>query len=314
MFVMDDIAGYPDCNTTMMIDRHGHLWLFWPTVINNQWDTVITNAQRSTNYEGDGAPKWDFHRNVLLRPAPFKEEFLNYLDNKLPDISRVSAKSRGFLQKARDEVDNKLYQSISWQPRCKPIQLPSGRILFGLYSDTYSFSLCAISDDDGRTWYASGPMMGYGPVQPALVRRDDGTVVSYMRQNGYGGRRIQYSESHDDGLTWSEATDGPLPNPGGGVDVVRLANSHWVMIYNDSERGRVNMAAALSEDEGRTWSHKRYLDPESAEKGSYAYPCVIQGKDGTIHSVYTYNMGQQGECMKHAAFNEEWIKAGEAIN
>src|SRR4051812_950184 len=30
-FLMADTPGFADCNTCMMIDRHNHLWLFWPT-------------------------------------------------------------------------------------------------------------------------------------------------------------------------------------------------------------------------------------------------------------------------------------------
>jgi hypothetical protein len=43
----------------------------------------------------------------------------------------------------------------------------------------------AISDDDGKTWYASKPLIGFGNIQPAVLRRDDGVLVAYMREDGY---------------------------------------------------------------------------------------------------------------------------------
>ena len=82
----------------------------------------------------------------------------------------------------------------------KPTVLPSGRILLPLYSDTFSISIMAVSDDGGQTWYASKPLIGFGNIQPAVLRRDDGTLVAYMRENG-PLHRIRISESRDDGLT-----------------------------------------------------------------------------------------------------------------
>jgi len=37
---------------------------------------------------------------------------------------------------------------------------------------------------------------------------------------------------------------------------------------------------------------------------------VIQGKDGTLHAVYSYFV-TKGKSMKHAAFNEAWVKEGD---
>ena len=101
----------------------------------------------------------------------------------------------------RERLDSKLYQRLGWQPRCKPTVLPSGRILLPLYTDTFSISIMAISDDGGETWYASAPLIGWGNIQPTVLRRNDGTLVAYMRENG-PRRRVRVCESRDEGLTW----------------------------------------------------------------------------------------------------------------
>jgi hypothetical protein len=43
---------------------------------------------------------------------------------------------------------------------------------------------------------------------------------------------------------------------------------------------------------------------------------VIQGRDGTIHAIYSYFVpkalnGRQGKSMKHAAFSESWVQLGD---
>ena len=50
----------------------------------------------------------------------------------------------------------------------------------------------------------------------------------------------------------------------------------------------------------------RHLEDHAT--GSYHYPAVIQGADGTIHCVYSYFV-EGGKSMKHAAFNEAWVEA-----
>jgi predicted neuraminidase len=181
------------------------------------------------------------------------------------------------------------------------------RILLPLYSDTYSASLMAISDDQGKTWFASRPLAGYGNIQPTVLRRRDGTLVAYMRENG-PLRRVRIAESRDDGVTWGPVGATDLPNPGSGLDGVALESGHWLLVYNDTTRGRSSLAVSLSDDQGRTWRWTRHL--ERHQDGSYHYPAVILGRDATIHVVYSYFVNG-GKSMKHAAFNEAWVRQGD---
>ena len=46
------------------------------------------------------------------------------------------------------------------------------------------------------------------------------------------------------------------------MEVIRLRDGNWLGVYNDLERGRYSLVAALSDDEGATWKWKRHLDGE----------------------------------------------------
>jgi predicted neuraminidase len=165
----------------------------------------------------------------------------------------------------------------------------------------------ALSDDEGETWRAGKPLIGFGNIQPSVLRREDGVLVAFMRENG-PLRQVRVAESKDDGLTWGPVGVAGLPNPGSGLDGVRLANGRWVLVYNDTLSDRNRLAVSLSEDEGRTWKRTRHLEDHAS--GSYHYPSVIQTKDGAIHVAYSYFV-EGGKSMKHAAFNEAWIRAGD---
>ena len=309
-FLMADTPGFPDCNTCMMIDRHERLWLFWPVIIANSWESCLTHFKVADDCgtANDACPSWTRTGTILLKPDDFAEEGRRVLD------AQIALAPPGFLDGYQDKLDRlkhrlgeKLYQRMGWQPRCKPTVLPSGRILLPLYSDTYSVGLMAISDDQGQSWYASKPLLGFGNIQPAVLRRDDGTLVAYMRENGITDK-IRVSKSSDDGISWTVAGTSELPNPGSGLDGVRLADGHWLLVYNDTTKGRNSLAVSISADEGKTWKWTRHL--EQHDHGAYHYPAVIQGRDGTIHVVYSYFV-EGGKSMKHAAFNKEWVLQGD---
>ena len=307
-FVLADNPEFPDCNTCMMIDKQDKLWVFWPIILDNHWESALTNYRVSKDYEGQGAPKWDWQGVIWLKPADFKDKSLKLFNEQVKTLPEgLAARIEKYRGELETRLSEKLSQRLGWQPRCKPTILSTGRIVLPLYSDTFSFSLMAISDDGGEHWYASEPLIGFGNIQPAVLERKDGSLVAYMRENGIMDK-IRVAESTDGGKTWGPVGEMDLPNPGSGLDAVRLADGHWVLIYNDTTRGRNSLAVSLSEDEGKTWDHTRHL--EKHEKGSYHYPAIIQGHDGTIHAVYSYFV-EGGKSMKHAAFNEDWIKAGD---
>jgi len=201
------------------------------------------------------------------------------------------------------------FQRMGWQTKNKAVRLDGRRLLVPLYSDGFSFSLMAITDDGGQTWQFSEPLVGAGNIQPSIARRADGTLVAYMRDNGPAPKRLHVSSSRDRGMTWSGVRDSELPNPGAGADLVTLRNGHWVLAYNDTEEGRHSLAVSLSQDEGKTWSHTQHL--ESAVRDgtapSAAYPSIIQAADGSLHVVYSYHRGD-GKTIKHAQFTESWLR------
>ena len=306
-FLLVDTPGFPDCNTCLMVGRDGGLWLFWPVILANSWESCLTHYLVASNPAGDGAPQWDRNGVILLRPDDFRDDALRILNEQIARLDRpLTERQQDSLEAVRARLGDKLYQRLGWQPRTKPTVLPSGRILLPLYSDTFSISIMAISDDDGRTWRASQPLIGFGNIQPAVLRRRDGTLVAYMRENGPRDR-IRVCESKDDGVSWGAVGESTLPNPGSGLDGVALASGRWLLVYNDTTEGRHSLAVSLSDDEGRTWDHTRHL--ERHESGSYHYPAVIQGRDGTIHCAYSYFV-EGGKSMKHAAFDEAWVRSG----
>jgi predicted neuraminidase len=308
-FLMTDTPGYPDCNPALFAGPDGSLWLFWPTILDHRWEGALLKYARCERHSPDaGPPKWTSTGVMHVTPRDFASEMQQAIA-ALSDAER--SKYPRLLDEARARSRDELYQRLGWMPRVHPAVLPSGRWILPLYSDTFSASIMAISDDRGATWTASRPLIGFGNIQPSLVRKNDGTLVAFMRDNG-PHHRIRLSTSSDEGVSWSTVTDSPLPNPGAGIEALRLASGRWALVYNDAPAGRHSLAISVSDDEGKSWKWTRHLERVPTGQGQFHYPSMIQARDGTIHVTYTRRPRGQGSTIEHARVGEDWLLSNDA--
>lgn len=311
-FVLADQPGFPDTNPVVWTDRNHRLWLFWQTIVANRWETAINHYRISSNPGKFGVPAWDRADILLVKPVEFAERAAAFAAQyKDTPYAKVTA------QRA-EEAKDKYLARMGWMTRAHPVQLASGRILVPLYSDGFSFSLVALSDDNGLTWRASTPITGGGNIQPTFAVRKDGAIVAYMRDNGPPPKRLHISTSRDNGESWSPAEDTAIPNSGTGVEVINLKDGRWLMINNDTEKGRHSLALTISDDEGKSWKWTRHieLDKRSEKAGSFHYPSILQAPDGTIHASYSVfenhiPEGQPRKTIRHARFNLAWVEQGD---
>lgn len=175
--------------------------------------------------------------------------------------------------------------------RAKPIQKDDGTILAGTSVESHRAwaSWLDRSTDDGKTWKRFGPIEvpghPYGIIQPTLFFTRDGVLTALCRSRGLGV--ICQAESKDGGETWGPARKTDLPNPGSGIDVVKLNSGDLILIYNHTKLGRSPLNLARSTDDGKTWKTVKTL--ESQPGGEFSYPAIIQASDGLLHMTYTWN-------------------------
>jgi len=325
-FILADTPGFPDCNPCMIIDPRQQLWLFWPTILDNRWESALLKYKVSRDFQRSaGPPRWHTEKVLHLKPGPeFPKAVKRDLDRQWEPYMRAAnaqqqAQLKSYLAERHKMAEDRLSVRLGWMPRPHPFLLDEKRLILPLYSDGFDFSLMAFTEDGGETWQVSEPLVGPGNVQPSLARRRDGTLVAFFRDNGPPPQRVMVSESRDNGLTWSLARDTDLPDPGAGLEVLVLKSGRWLLIHNDTENGRHQLAVSVSEDEGRTWPFKRHLEKDTPgpDAGGYSYPSILQAHDGTIHATYSYRPNQTnaaregpGESIKHVQFNEAWLLEG----
>lgn len=306
-FLMADTPDIPDCNPVMFIDGREQLWLFWIAVPADRWEDSLLRYRQSNNYMNDGPPVWSWQDDLILKPG---DQFAEAMETGYKAMGLLDSDYGGYapdpFESLVETAKNKSNRQKGWMPRTHLIVLPGGRILLPLYSDGFYVGLMAISDDDGKTWRASSPIVGSCLNQPSVVRKQDGTLVAYMRSEGVMKGRTQISCSTDEGETWSNAKKTDIPNPNSSLEAIALNDGRWVMVYNDTGDGRHSLAVSLSDDEGNSWKWTRHL--ERREGGMFHYPSIIQSRDGLIHITYTYQMGENpNRTIKHVVLNSDWI-------
>ncbi len=306
-FLLADTPGIPDCNPVLFLNHEGTLFLVWIAVQSNGWQHSILRVRQSDDYQGSGAPTWRWQDNILLKPGPrFAREVKEKFKQLPPSGHGWAEYAQPYDRQIMAASEESIYRSLGWMTRTTPLLMGNGRILLPLYSDGLNMGLIAISDDDGKSWRPSLPIVGRGPIQPALARRSNGDIVAYMRDSGDEPSRVQLSLSTDDGESWSAAEELDIPNTAS-VNIRALENGDWIFVGNDVDGDRNQLSVCVSTDEGRTWPARRFVEKVKRGEGRFSYPCLIQASDGRIHLTYSYHLEDQ-KSIKHVIFDSEQIK------
>ena len=155
-FLMADTPGYPDTNSTMFVDPKQRLWLLWPTILANEWQTALMKYKIASSFDNAGKPQWAVSEVLHVTPG---DEFARTVNAEVDRMiasgeveSAVDGAERGrtYLERLRKDAANKLTRRLGWMTRAHPYVLDNSRLIVPLYSDGFNFSLMAITDDGAR--------------------------------------------------------------------------------------------------------------------------------------------------------------------
>lgn len=201
----------------------------------------------------------------------------------------------------------------------KPVIAPDGSWVspssreVGTFEKDRWFIRMERSTDRGRSWRAGAPIaspMGLEAIQPSVLVLNDGqlALVARTRQGV-----LAASWSRDNGVSWSPLVAIELPNPNSGTDAVTLQDGRHLLVYNHSAHRpeqpgygpRWPLNIALSDDAVH-WRNALTLEDKPVPEG-YAYPAVIQSRDGLVHLTYTYDR----QRIRHVVVDPKLIGAAQ---
>ena len=144
-------------------------------------------------------------------------------------------------------------------------------------------AVCFLSDDEGKTWRrgrgtVEPPAAGSSGLQePLVVELKDGRLMMLSRTD-LGSQYRCFSD--DGGETWSAAGPTEIRSPLSPASVERIPSTgDLLMVWNDHAKvdaklkgKRTPLCAAVSRDEGKTWSAPKVI--ESDLEGWYCYTAI----------------------------------------
>ena len=146
-----------------------------------------------------------------------------------------------------------------------------------------------VDDQEGGEAIEGKDLRPIFAIQPSIICHKDGRLQVLCRTRN---AKIATSWSSDNGENWSKVSLLDTPNNNSGTDAVTLKDGRHVLIYNNFENlpgtpkgSRTPLSIAVSED-GINWKH--VLTLENSPVSQYSYPSIIQGKDGSLHAIYTW--------------------------
>ncbi|MDA1269478.1 MAG: sialidase family protein [Bacteroidetes bacterium] len=307
-FLMADTPNLPDCNPVLFLNQSGKLFLVWIVVQSNRWEQSILRVKMTTNYAESGAPIWEWQDNILLK---MDDRFAKEIATKLKQLPSHGIGWSGYAPKYDEQINaaalDPMKRNLGWMTRIKPLLIGENRIILPLYSDGFNLSIMAISDDQGITWYPSLPLVGRGPIQPALIRKKNGNILAMMRDSGDEPSRVHISESADLGETWTPTIKSEIPNTAS-VELLVLKDGRIAFLGNDITDGRYRFQLYLSEDEAKTWKWKIPIENVEPGKGSFSYPSFIQTPNGLLHMTYSSHIGIDQKSIKYVVLDPSMIK------
>ena len=218
------------------------------------------------------------------------------------------------------------------------IELKNGRLLVALSYMTDHFvesaqqfefrCVATYSDDGGETWKVGndnltvplGPLVVHpGAIEPVLVELKDGRVWMIIRTQTL---RFYESYSGDGGKTWSAPSATSIMAPDSPAAILRLSDSRLLLVWNDVSQYPVTgnwrqyLYAALSGNEGKTWSSSKRVGPlvdadVLASRGDYPFLCEAADKSVLlIYSRFGYRPGATYEHphLELIRLDPEWIE------
>jgi len=190
----------------------------------------------------------------------------------------------------------------------RAIQIHSGRVLLPCWVSTDELGSSRVwvfrSDDEGESWERSdmistpkgstGRRTDPAAEEPMIIELKGGRLMMIMRTYL---KSIYRCFSSDGGVTWTTPEATGIPAPGSMATIKRLPDGNILLIWNwarpetiDGPWPRNFLSAAISQDEGESFSYLRHLDGADDFQGKITMANVAYASGGKVIITYSKSM------------------------
>lgn len=216
-------------------------------------------------------------------------------------LNQILSKDDGVSWSAAKRLVTSPFLNISTLVRSRAVNLSDGGFYLPVYHELiHKFPEMLRFDKAGNLIDKDRMSNKHSLLQPAMVQAGDQRLISLLRDGN--GQNIHVQVSRNAGKDWSAPQPLPLVNRDSSVAVARLADGRLLLVYNDGEKGREQLALAVSAD-SRSWSRIGWLEYRPGTGEEYSYPAIVVSGEN-IDVTYTWQRTQ----IKHVRFNLAWVK------
>ena len=182
------------------------------------------------------------------------------------------------------------------------IQSKNGDLFLALGShdhDPLGSSFLVRSRDHGRSWarpVEAARAHGLTFSEPSLAETHSGKLIMMSREESTG--HIFQSISSDGGASWAAPCQ--LPFWGFPTHCICLMDGRILIVYGRRRRP-FGIRAAVSDDEGQTWSQEFVLR-DDLPNGNLGYPSVIEYAPGCLFTTYYGEDAEGVTCIQGTYF------------
>lgn len=208
----------------------------------------------------------------------------------------------------------------------KPVVLNSGDIALPIYvfrknlvgaeeNIANSGSKMYLTQNDFQNFTETGkclmPLEYASWDESSIIEKRDGALWMIIRAKW--GKNNFESISLDGGKNWSEPQESAITGACTRLFITRLKSGRLLLVNHlpgeDGVAIRNNLAAMLSDDDGKTWYGNLMLDARE----NVSYPDGVEGEDGFIYIIYDRERYLAGEILM-ARFTEDDVAAGKIVS
>ena len=298
-------APFPSCHASTIAETRNGLVAAWfgGTAERNPdvgiWFSRLENGKWSAPVEVANGTGFSTNRFPTWNPVLFQPE-----DGPLMLFYKVGPSPSawwGMLITSDDSgktwsAPQRLPDGILGPIKNKPVQLANGDILCP--SSTEGDGGWRVhferTSDFGKTWKATPPVNDgkeIRAIQPSILFHKRNLTLQALGRTSQD--HLFETWSSDNGATWTKMQLMSLPNPNSGTDAVTLKDDRQLLVYNhnirtgSNNKGRSPLNVAVS-NSGEDWSAALVLENDPNAPNGFAYPAVIQTRDGLVHITYTW--------------------------
>lgn len=265
----------------LWIDPLGRLWFTWAVMPNNStWGVICEDPDANELFWSE--PFLIGHEVMMNKPTVLSTgEWLFPIAAWNPDV-------------------------YVWLPKEFISERKKGSYVYKSTDNGKSFEILGLSEH----------FYGRDCDEHMILELNDGRLDMYIRS--FHGIAVSYS--YDRGKSWSVPNKSAISGPGSRFFIRRLKSGRILFINHVNFKGRNNLTALLSEDDGKTFKYKLLLD----ERNEVSYPDATECEDGFIYITYDRERGSFKSNMSevyrsareilYARITEEDIIAGRLVN